>query len=161
NATAVFTIAFNVNPGAADGEIVTNAVAVSSATHELNASDNSASSSATVFVATNVCSLNCPSSVIQDNDANQCGAVVNYSAPTTSGDCGGAPVICNPPTGAFFPIGVSVVSCSTQTGGTCSFNVTINDTRPPVQPTITCPPNQSVGEDSPGSGTAIVNYPAP
>jgi hypothetical protein len=34
------------------------------------------------------CVLTCPADVTQDNDPNQCGAVVSYPAPTTTGNCG-------------------------------------------------------------------------
>jgi hypothetical protein len=34
------------------------------------------------------CTINCPSNVVQPNDPNQCGAVVNYPAPTSNGTCG-------------------------------------------------------------------------
>jgi uncharacterized repeat protein (TIGR01451 family) len=164
NAVAVFALAFNVNANAPDGSTIVNAASVSSSTHELQPSDNSASSSATVTAASTVCTINCPSNMTQDNDANQCSAVVSYTTPTASGNCGSPPdntVSCNPPSGSVFPVGATVVTCSTQSGGACSFTVTVHDTRPPVQPTITCPSNITTGEDSPGSGDATVNYPAP
>lgn len=160
NEVAVFSIAVNVASGAADGTVITNVATVASTTHELNTGDNSASTSATVNAATTACSLNCPSNITRNNDPNQCSAVVTYATPTTSGNCGTDPVICNPPSGSTFPVGTTNVNCSIQSGGTCSFTVTVQDTRPPVQPSIVCPGNQSVAED-PDSGEATVNYPPP
>jgi hypothetical protein len=59
-----------------------------------------------------------------------------------------------------FPIGATTVFCSAGGVG-CSFTVTINDTRPPVQPTIVCPADVVVSEEFEGAGSAIVSYPAP
>lgn len=164
NATAIFTLAFNVTAGASDGTIITSTASISSNTNDPRSSDNTSSVQTTVTGNSAVCTLNCQSNVTANNDANQCSAVVNYSTPSTSGDCGlpsENPVICSPPSGSTFPIGSTTVNCTTQSGGTCSFAVTVNDTRPPVQPTISCPANQTSGEDSPGAGEATVNYPAP
>lgn len=164
NTTAVFTLAFSVDANAPDGSTITSAASVTSTTNELHAADNTASSEATVTAGSTSCTLNCGSSINADNDANQCSAVVSYPTPTTSGNCGSAPdntVICNPPSGSVFPIGATAVSCSTQSGGACSFTVTVHDTRPPVQPTISCPANVTVGEDAPDSGSAPVSYASP
>ncbi|MEK6302812.1 MAG: HYR domain-containing protein [Acidobacteriota bacterium] len=161
---AVFTFAVNVNGGTPDGTTITNTASVSSDTNELNTANNTSTAETTVTAVSSVCTLNCGSNVTHDNDPNQCSAVVTYATPTTSGACGSPPdneVSCNPPSGSTFPIGATTVSCSTQSGGACSFTVTIHDTSPPVQPTISCPSNVSVGEDTPDSGSAVVNYPAP
>jgi uncharacterized protein (TIGR03437 family) len=71
-------------------------------------------------------SLNCPSdrTVQVSSDAN--GAVVTYPAPTAS--IAGAPTSCSPPSGSFFPVGTTVVTCTASTGGataSCRFNVTV------------------------------------
>lgn len=164
NTVVVFSIAFNVGSGTPDGTVITNVASVSSDTNELNVTNNSASASTAIFAASTQCSLNCPPNITQDNDTNACSAVVTYSTPTTSGSCGAPPesnVVCNPPSGSTFPIGDTPVTCATLSGGSCSFTVTVHDTRPPVQPTILCPGNLSVGESSPDSGEATVNYAAP
>ncbi len=97
-----------------------------------------------------VCMITCSANVTQNNDMGQCGAVVNYSNPTTSGGgCG--TVSCAPPTGSFFPVGLTTVTCTTTAGPLCSFTVTVNDTESPA---ITCPPNQ-IGI------AGVINYPAP
>ncbi|MGE0884330.1 MAG: HYR domain-containing protein [Blastocatellales bacterium] len=103
------------------------------------------------------CSITCPTNIVVSNDANQCGATVTYTTPTTMGTCG--TVTCNPASGSFFPVGTTTVNCST-TGAvnglqSCSFTVKVNDTQPP---SITCPSNIFVGT----TGTSqVVNYPAP
>ena len=60
------------------------------------------------------CELTCPANVTQENDPNQCGAVVNYPAPTTTGDCG--TVTCSPSSGSFFPVGTTTVTCTATAG---------------------------------------------
>lgn len=72
--------------------------------------------------------ITCPANVTVSNDADQCGAVVNYSAPTPIGpDCGA--VTCTPASGSFFPVGVTTVSCTVvnDSGPTCP-PATINGT---------------------------------
>ncbi|MCU1263813.1 MAG: hypothetical protein JWM21_131 [Acidobacteria bacterium] len=101
------------------------------------------------------CSITCPANITQANDANQCGAVVTYAAPTSSGTCGA--VTCSPASGSFFPVGTTTVNCSTTAGPTCSFTVTVQDTQ---APTITCPANITQSND-PNQCGATVNYPAP
>jgi hypothetical protein len=93
--------------------------------------------------------ITCPTNVTQSNDPNQCGAVVNYPAPTVDGDCA---VACSPASGTVFPVGTTTVTCTSGTL-TCSFNVTVNDTENPI---INCPGNISVGND-PGQCYAMVN----
>ena len=58
------------------------------------------------------CSITCPANITTPNDPNQCGAVVNYPAPTTSGTCGN--VTCSPASGSFFPVGTTTVTCQYQ-----------------------------------------------
>jgi Carboxypeptidase regulatory-like domain/HYR domain len=113
------------------------------------------------------CQITCPANITQSNDANQCGAVVNYPTPTTTGTCG--VVSCSPPSGSFFPIGTTTVNCSTTAGPACSFTVTVNDTQPPQ---VTCstavstmwPPNHdlinvglsvSASDNCPGSVVCV------
>jgi Subtilase family/HYR domain len=96
----------------------------------------------------NPCTLTCPADITQGNDPGQCGAVVTYSPPSTSGFCG--TVTCTPGSGSFFPVGTSSVSCTSTTGASCSFNVTVNDTEPPkitgasVDQPVLWPPNHKL-----------------
>ncbi|MEP7339944.1 MAG: choice-of-anchor J domain-containing protein [Acidobacteriota bacterium] len=102
------------------------------------------------------CTVTPPANITVANDANQCGAVVNYPAPTTTGTCG--TVTCSPASGSFFPKGTTTIQCiSTSGGGFGSFTVTVNDTQPPV---ITCPANIAVPAAA-GLCTAVVTFAAP
>src|SRR5262249_11931407 len=89
------------------------------------------------------CILTCPANVSVPNDPDQCGAVVKYTTPSGAG-CG--TVTCNHPSGSFFPVGMTTVTCTSSVGPTCSFKVTVNDTQAPVitinsQPITLWPPN--------------------
>jgi hypothetical protein len=64
--------------------------------------------------AGNPCVITCPANITKSNDPNQCGAVVNYPAPTSTGDCG--TITCTPPSGSFFPVGTTTVTCQAATG---------------------------------------------
>lgn len=101
------------------------------------------------------CTLFCPQNITVSSEPNQCGAVVTYPAPTTTGNCG--TVTCTPPSGSFFPVGTTPVRCTASGGEFCEFNVIVNDTQPP---TITCPPNITAISPTPGGPTAVT-YPAP
>jgi len=61
------------------------------------------------------CVITCPPNQTRNNDPNQCGAVVVYPAPTSSGTCG--TITCTPASGSFFPVGTTTVTC-TSSGGT-------------------------------------------
>ena len=104
------------------------------------------------------CQITCPANITKNNDPNQCGAVVTYPAPTTTGTCG--TVTCSPASGSFFPVGTTTVTCSTTAGPSCTFTVKVNDTQPP---TITCPPNSTVtaGASCPLATSTGVTYPPP
>ena len=96
--------------------------------------------------------LSCPSNITVNNDAGQCGAVVNYPAPTYTGNCG--TVTPSQASGTFFPVGTTTVTVTGQrldgTSDSCSFTVTVNDTETPVlgtpavdRPTL-WPPNHQM-----------------
>lgn len=102
--------------------------AVSCATS--NTSGGRAACSFTVTVESSDCSLICSTGIAGSNTRNKCGAVVNYPAPKTSGNCGS--VTCTPPSGSVFPIGQTAVSCITTTGSGATFTVTVQDTQGPV-----------------------------
>jgi hypothetical protein len=101
------------------------------------------------------CKITCPANIVVSNDPSQCGAIVNYPAPVTTGDC--RPVTCTPASGSFFPVGTTTVTC-TSGAASCTFTVTVNDTEPP---TITCPSNIIVQTPTPGAICAVVNFPPP
>jgi len=74
------------------------------------------------------CILSCPGDVSVSNDTDLCGAVVNYTEPSGAG-CG--VVTCDHPSGSFFAVGTTAVTCTSTAGPSCSFNVTVNDTQAP------------------------------
>ena len=90
---------------------------------------------------------------------------VQYPPPEVSGGCREFNMVCEPPSGSVFPLGVTVVTCrvidSCQNSDTCRFTVTVlRDTEPPV---IQCPPSRTVQAcpDAAGGCGTVVNYPAP
>ncbi|MFY9570443.1 MAG: HYR domain-containing protein, partial [Blastocatellia bacterium] len=103
-------------------------------------------------VAGGVCTITCPANITKPTDSNQCSAVVNYAAPTTSGNCG--TVTCAPASGSAFAKGVTTVNCTTAAGPSCSFTVTVQDTQ---APTLTCPAHININGNCP----TAVNYSSP
>ncbi len=75
------------------------------------------------------CQITCPANVVASNSAGQCGANVNYAAPTNNGMC--FTVTTSPASGTFFPVGSTTVTATSTSGATCSFSVTVNDTEDP------------------------------
>ncbi|MBI3414497.1 MAG: HYR domain-containing protein [Verrucomicrobia bacterium] len=92
--------------------------------------------------------ITCPTDITVSNSPGLCFALVSYPAPVASGGSGSVSVVCNPPSGSSFPVGTNVVNCTaTDSAGntaTCSFNVVVKDTEPPV---IVCPPRVTVSPD--------------
>lgn len=122
-----------------------------------------ASCSFTVTVVDNVApKITCPANISVAPSQNQRSAVVNYPAPIVTDNCPNSfGTDCNPPSGASFPAGTTVVTCvAVDAGGntaSCSFAVSVADTQPP---TIVCPGNVVVQGTS-DQCTAVVNFPAP
>ncbi len=117
---------------------------------------------------TQACELICPPDVTVDAAPNQCGALVTYPEPQTTGLCGS--VSCSPPSGSFFSVGTTVVTCTAAAGNTCTFRVTVRDAQAPG---ISCPtnviatqtdvhgavasyPSPVIGDNCPGAGVACV-----
>jgi subtilisin-like proprotein convertase family protein len=73
------------------------------------------------------CALNRMSNILVNRDPALGGAIVNYPAPTFAGSCG--VVTSDPPSGSFFPIGITTVTVKgTRQNGTTSvrtFSVTV------------------------------------
>ena len=100
--------------------------------------DNNGARAIKTFELTDpTCNLSCPANISVPNDPNQCGANVTYTEPSGAA-CG--TVTCDHPSGTFFPVGETTVQCTSSTGPTCSFKVTVNDTQ---NPSITAPANAS------------------
>ena len=104
--------------------------------------------------------ITCPSNITVNNAANQCGAVVNFSA-TASDNCSVARVSYSPLSGSFFHVGTtSVTATASDVAGntaSCTFTVTVVDAQ---NPAITCPANITVTENPASSGCAAVTYSA-
>ena len=98
--------------------------------------------------------LTCPSNILAQTDPGQCSAAIAYPTPTVAGQT----VTCDPPSGAAFLKGTTIVTCTaTNAGGnseTCSFSVTVNDTEPP---TLTCP-HLVVANDPGQCSAAVADY---
>jgi LPXTG-motif cell wall-anchored protein len=53
-----------------------------------------------------------PADIVVQVPNGDTGAVVNYPAPTTAGGTPPVTVVCNPPSGAFYPLGTTTVTCT-------------------------------------------------
>jgi CSLREA domain-containing protein len=76
--------------------------------------------------------ITCPANIIiQTTNAGNTSVVVNYPLPTASDNCGAVTVVCSPPSGASFPLGITTVTCTATDGAgntaSCSFTVTVFD----------------------------------
>src|SRR6185436_7657836 len=104
-------------------------------------------------------SITCPANIIVNNDANQCGANVSFSA-TATDNCPGATISYSPASGSFFPVGTTTVTATaTDASGhtaSCTFTVTVVDAQ---NPSITCPANITRNNDANQCG-AVVTYTA-
>jgi len=71
-----------------------------------------------------------PTDISVCNDPGQCGAVVTYAT------AGCATLTCTPPSGTFFPIGTTMVTCGAAGAPEGTFTVTVNacDNRCPLGP---------------------------
>ncbi|MCB9235628.1 MAG: HYR domain-containing protein [Bacteroidia bacterium] len=103
----------------------------------------------------------CPTNKTVNNSAGQCGAAVNWTAPTASDNCPNVTLTSTHSPGDFFAVGTdTVVYTATDSSGnikTCTFTVTVNDNEAPQ---ITCPANITVSAGA-GNCTAVVNYITP
>lgn len=102
----------------------------------------SATCAQTITIVDNVAPVvNCPADITVDNDPGVCGAVVNFNA-TATDVCGTATVNPSTASGSLFNVGTMPVTLTANDAcgntGTCTFNVTVNDTE---APTIICPPS--------------------
>ncbi|MEW6207725.1 MAG: HYR domain-containing protein [Acidobacteriota bacterium] len=126
-------------------------------------SGNQTSCSFTVTVNdTQPPSITCPSDLIRSTDTDQCSAIVTYPSPTASDNCSPVTAMCNPPSGATFPKGVTTVNCaatdSSSNSAVCSFTIAVEDDQPPD---LSCPANLTVTTIRPGDSSIAVNYPSP
>lgn len=134
---STFLATYQVNGGVSAGTTIDNTASISNSVPDSNSANDS--STASVPVMSSPCVLSCPSDITQNvDDPNnpQNGAVVNYSNPGHTGDCGQdsvdpetgntIPAIsCSPASGSSFFPGTTTVICSSQTGAECTFQVNI------------------------------------
>jgi uncharacterized repeat protein (TIGR01451 family) len=135
---------------------------------EIRPDDNSSSYSAKVRLSagSETCTLICHanlSAIANTTQGSTRGAFVTFGAASPFGNCGaidatfdGIPMT-DPPTdppshvpasGAFYPLGTTLINVTSATGGgSCSFTITVVEGTPP---TITCPPDKTVTASSPG-----------
>jgi uncharacterized repeat protein (TIGR01451 family) len=125
---ASFSAVYHVSSTAGNGADLTDTVNVESETFDSHESGNSSTVEGT---ATNpnppACTISCPANISQDSDPGQAGAIVNYTAPSTTGTCGSA--ASDHPSGSFFPIGTTLVTTDVGNGVSCTFSVTVIDKR--------------------------------
>jgi uncharacterized repeat protein (TIGR01451 family) len=135
--TAFFVATYLVGT-AANGTIIANTATVTSTTTDpVNPDFDNNTSSADIEVTNAPCQLSIPENITVSADSGQAGAVVTYTTPTGTGDCGSPTtgengetipaITCNPPSGSFFPVGTSTVICAARTGAAVSFQVTVDN----------------------------------
>jgi uncharacterized repeat protein (TIGR01451 family) len=155
--SATFTLVANISP-TATGNLVNTATIATNGYIDPNPADNTATDINTFSLVT--CTITCPANITATSDVNQCGAIVNYPVPTTSGSCG--TITTSPASGSFFPIGTTTVTATSTAGPSCTFTITVNDTQAPI---ITCPSPvtvscaSDVAAPNPGSIPVIDNCP--
>lgn len=142
NERAEFTAIYNVG-AAAPGTYETSATA-SSTSEDPNPTNDTGTTQFTVVAGGGggTCELICPNNInaiANTTEGGERGAHVTYDEPISSGDCGSVSSV--PASGSFFPVGTTVVTATSETGGgSCSFSITVIDTGEDP-PTISCPAN--------------------
>ncbi len=81
------------------------------------------------------CTITCPPNITVKADSAKEGAIVNFAAATTSGDCG--LLTYSRESGSFFRIGSHTVTVSSSFGPKCSFTITVTDNESPVLSPLT------------------------
>jgi hypothetical protein len=103
----------------------------------------------------------CPDDILVDNDPGECGADVIFVMPLGSDNCEIDNVTTNFDSGAFFPVGSTVVTITAEdingNTSTCSFTITVNDIEDPV---ANCP-NDTIVVNDLGLCSAVVNFALP
>ncbi|MBI1850065.1 MAG: HYR domain-containing protein [Planctomycetes bacterium] len=129
-----------------------------------HANDSALASTSCTFVVSVIDStapnIICPPNPAPVECTGSGAAVVNYALPTATDIADPMPnVICAPPPGSSFPVGVTPVSCSATDANFnvsfCGFQVLVQDTTPPV---ISCPADITF-TCTPSSGS-VVNFSA-
>jgi len=100
--------------------------------------------------------IDCPDDIVVDNDAGDCGAVVDFAATDMTG-VPAAVISYDVQPNTSFGVGPTLVTATaTNFAGTddCTFTVTVNDVAAPV---VTCNPTATVSLDASGAATITVD----
>jgi len=104
---------------------------------------------------------NVPIDMVQDNDADACGAIVTWAAPLATDNCSITMTSSHNP-GDFFNVGVTTVTyTATDPAGNITvadFDITVNDASPPVLTNI---PVDMVQDNDADACSAVVTWAAP
>jgi hypothetical protein len=77
--------------------------------------------------------ITCPPDITIEIAPGQGGVIINYPEPDVSDNCPGVTAVCSPPSGSFFPVGTTTVTCTatddTGNTATCSFTITVVEQR--------------------------------
>ncbi|HXF48904.1 MAG TPA: HYR domain-containing protein [Verrucomicrobiae bacterium] len=139
NCDGVIQVQFNEtqsNPGSSCNNIITRTWTAT------DACGNVATCQQVITVNDNTAPIvTCPANIDVNNDPATCDAVVNFTA-TATDNCAPTPsVVCVPPSGTAFPVGVTTVTCTATddcgNSSSCSFTVTVRDNERPVL--VNCP----------------------
>ncbi|MGP4075787.1 HYR domain-containing protein [Halobacillus sp. K22] len=100
-----------------------------------NTSGDSATCSFLVIVEdTESPTIHCPEDILVGVPPGDTGTVVTYPDPTVSDNCSVVTHICSPPSGSFFPLGVTSVTCMAEDSAgnmsSCSFDITVIELPP-------------------------------
>jgi hypothetical protein len=81
--------------------------------------------------------VGCPGNLTNYTALGNASAVVTFGAPLATDNCdGNVPVVCRPPSGSLFPVGLTTVICrATDSSGNtnfCSFTVAVVPTQGPL-----------------------------
>ncbi|PYQ17587.1 MAG: nuclease, partial [Acidobacteria bacterium] len=127
---ATLTLVVNVGCSLANGTAIANTATVRSGIGDPDPGNDAAT--ATVAAANPPPTLACPAPIAVDAPDSS-GAAVAYPLAVASDNCPGVSVVCLPPSGATFPMGITTVGCTgTDSGGssaTCAFPITVNTPR--------------------------------
>jgi hypothetical protein len=135
--TAFFVGVYTVG-AVANGTVISDIASVTTTvTDPVRPDVDNNTSTAESEVANVPCQLTTPGNITVTANAGEAGAVVTYTTPTGTGDCGSpaigeggetiAAISCNPASGSFFPVGTTTVICTARTGDAVSFQVTVDN----------------------------------
>ncbi|MEL6392941.1 MAG: HYR domain-containing protein, partial [Bacteroidota bacterium] len=137
NCPGTITVAFDTEEGNGGAGTTASPLIISRDYTVTDAAGNSITVTQTITVIDDEApTANCPSDVTVGNDAGLCGANVSFTIPDPTDNCMGATSSPDPDSGSFFDVGTTPVTVTATDAsgntGTCTFNVTVNDTEAPI-----------------------------